>query len=98
MPADRLPKSIAAANHVNEINSDILVEPVVADVNHSNIERLIDGCDIVLDGTDNFSTRYLINDACVKHDMSWIYGGAVGSYGVTMTIRPHHTRLFAVCL
>jgi adenylyltransferase/sulfurtransferase len=79
---DRLPKSIAAANHVNEINSDTLVEPVVADVNHSNVERLIDGCDVVLDGTDNFSTRYLINDACVKHDLSWVYGAAVGSYGV----------------
>ncbi|HJX89622.1 MAG TPA: ThiF family adenylyltransferase [Pyrinomonadaceae bacterium] len=88
---DRLPKSIAAANHVNEINSDTLVEPVVGDVNHSNVERLLDGCDVVLDGTDNFSTRYLINDACVKHDLSWIYGAAVGSYGVSMTIRPHHT-------
>jgi len=88
---DRLPKSIAAANHVNEINSDTLVEPVVADVNNSNVERLLDGCDVVLDGTDNFSTRYLINDACVKHDLSWVYGAAVGSYGVSMTIRPHHT-------
>jgi adenylyltransferase/sulfurtransferase len=61
------------------------------DVNHSNIERLIKDCDIVLDGTDNFSTRYLINDACVKHEQSWIYGAAVGSYGITMTIRPHRT-------
>jgi adenylyltransferase/sulfurtransferase len=61
------------------------------DVNQSNIERLINDCDIVLDGTDNFVTRYLINDACVKHETNWIYGAAVGSYGVTMTIQPHQT-------
>jgi len=52
---------------------------------------LIDGCDVVLDATDNFATRYLINDACVKHETDWIYGAAVGSYGVSMTIRPHET-------
>ena len=87
----RLPKAIAAANHLREINSEIEVEPHVIDVNHSTIERLLEGCDVVVDGTDNFSTRYLINDACVKHNTSWIYGAAVGSYGVTMTIRPHQT-------
>jgi molybdopterin-synthase adenylyltransferase len=87
----RLPKAIAAANHLREINSDIEIEPLVADVNHSNIEQLLAGCDVVLDGTDNFATRYLINDACVKHKSNWIYGAAVGSYGVTMTIRPHET-------
>jgi len=87
----RLPKAIAAANHLREINSDVQIEPHVADVNHSNIEQLIDGCDVVVDGTDNFATRYLINDACVKHETNWIYGAAVGSYGVTMTIRPHQT-------
>jgi adenylyltransferase/sulfurtransferase len=86
---ERLPKAVACANHVREINSEITVEAEIVDVNHSNIERLISGCDVVLDGTDNFSTRYLINDACVKHDIKWIYGAAVGSYGVTMTIRPH---------
>lgn len=89
--AERLPKTIAAANHINEINSDILVEPEVLDVNHTNIERLIKDCDVVLDGTDNFATRYLINDACVKHRIDWIYGAAVGSYGVTMTIRPNQS-------
>ncbi len=87
----RLPKAIAAANHLREINSEIEVEPHVVDVNHSTIERLIENCDVVVDGTDNFSTRYLINDACVKHNTNWIYGAAVGSYGVTMTIRPHQT-------
>ena len=88
---NRLPKAIAAANHLREINSDIEIEPRVADVNHSNIEQLIADCDVVVDGTDNFATRYLINDACVKHKTNWIYGAAVGSYGVTMTIRPHET-------
>jgi adenylyltransferase/sulfurtransferase len=87
----RLPKAIAAANHLRQINSDIEIEPHVTDVNHSNIEQLIDDCDLVLDGTDNFATRYLINDACVKHETNWIYGAAVGSHGVTMTIRPHQT-------
>lgn len=88
---ERLPKVIAAANHIREINSGVGVEAEIADVNHSNIERLLAGCDVVLDGTDNFATRYLINDACVKHEVNWIYGAAVGSYGVTMTIRPHVT-------
>src|SRR4029077_19932646 len=83
-----LPKAIACANHVREINSEITVKAEIVDVNHSNIERLIEDCDVVLDGTDNFSTRFLINDACVKHNVNWIYGAAVGSYGVTMTIRP----------
>ena len=69
----------------------MVVENIVADVNNSNVERLIESCDVVIDGTDNFSTRYLLNDACVKHKVNWIYGAAVGSYGVTMTIRPHQT-------
>jgi molybdopterin-synthase adenylyltransferase len=89
--AERLPKVVAAANHLREINSDIVLEPEIVDVNYSNIERLIGDCDLVIDGTDNFATRYLINDACVKHRMNWIYGAAVGSYGVTMTIRPEQT-------
>ncbi|MEP6818901.1 MAG: ThiF family adenylyltransferase [bacterium] len=88
---ERIPKAVAAANHIREINREIEVEPEIADVNHSNIERLIRDCDVVLDGTDNFATRYLINDACVKHEINWIYGAAVGSYGVTMTVRPHQT-------
>lgn len=87
----RLPKAVAAANHLRQINSDIEIEPHILDINYSNIERLLDGCDVVLDGTDNFATRYLLNDGCVKHKQNWIYGAAVGSYGVTMTIRPHET-------
>lgn len=88
---ERIPKAVAAANHLGEINRDIEVQPEILDVNHSNIERLVKDRDVVLDGTDNFTTRYLINDACVKHEINWIYGAAVGSYGVTMTIQPHQT-------
>jgi adenylyltransferase/sulfurtransferase len=85
---DRLPKAVAAKRRIAEINSEITVEEHVADVNNSNIESLIDGCDIVIDGTDNFQVRYLVNDACVKHNTPWIYGAAVSSYGTTMTVIP----------
>jgi molybdopterin-synthase adenylyltransferase len=85
---ERVPKAVAAARRVREINSDVRCTPEVADVNNSNVERLIRGADVVLDGTDNFATRYLLNDACVKQKVNWIYGAAVGSYGVTMTVRP----------
>jgi len=88
---ERVPKAVAAARRVSEINSDVECEAVVADVNASNVERLISDCDLVLDGTDNFSTRFLINDACVKHGVAWVYGAAVGSYGVTLTVRPNVT-------
>ena len=88
---DRLPKAIAAKRRIAEINSEIVVEEHVADVNNSNIESLIDGCDIVIDGTDNFQVRYLVNDASVKHKTPWIYGAAVSSYGTTMTVIPGET-------
>lgn len=88
---ERLPKAVAAKTRIAEINSEIDVEAIIADVNHSNIEALIEGCDLVLDGTDNFQIRYLLNDACVKHDKTWIYGAAVSSYGTTMTIIPGQT-------
>ncbi len=86
---ERLPKAVACARRVAEINSDVACAAEVVDAHNGNIERLIAGCDLVLDGTDNFATRYLINDAFVKQRESWIYGAAVGSYGVTMTVRPH---------
>ena len=62
----RLPKAIAAASHLRQINSQIEIEPHILDINYSSVERLLDGCDLVIDGTDNFSTRYLLNDACVQ--------------------------------
>ena len=84
----RLPKAAAAKTRIAEINSDVEVEAIVADVNNSNVETFITDCDVVIDGTDNFLVRYLINDACVKNNKTWIYGAAVSSYGTTMTIIP----------
>lgn len=88
---ERLPKAIAAKNRLSDINSEIEVEAVVADVNHSNIEGFVKDADLILDGTDNFQIRYLINDACVKLKKNWIYGAAVSSYGTTMTVFPSET-------
>jgi molybdopterin/thiamine biosynthesis adenylyltransferase len=85
---DRLPKSVAAGRRINRINSSVKVEPLVADVSCENVEDLVRGSDIILDGTDNFETRFLINDAAIKMGIPWIYGAAVGSYGLTMTIMP----------
>jgi molybdopterin-synthase adenylyltransferase len=88
---ERLPKAIAAKNRLAAINSEIEVDAVVADVNHSNVENFVKDVDLVLDGTDNFQIRYLINDVCVKLKKTWIYGAAVSSYGTTMTIFPNQT-------
>lgn len=88
---ERIPKAIAAKNRLIQINSEIKIEAVVADVNYSNIEDLIEECDLILDGTDNFQVRYLINDVCVKHNKTWIYGAAVSAYGATMTVQPNKT-------
>jgi adenylyltransferase/sulfurtransferase len=85
---NRLPKSIAAASRIARVNSQIHVEPLVTDVNYGNIEEIIADASLVMDGTDNFETRFLINDACVKSRTPWVYGAAVGSYGLTMTIVP----------
>lgn len=86
--AAMLPKAVAMARKLRRINSTITIEEVVADVNPTNIIGLIADADVVLDGTDNFSTRYLINDACVKLGKPWIYTGVIASYGMSMTIRP----------
>ncbi len=88
---ERLPKAMAAKNRLTAINSEIEIDAPVADVNHSNIEDLVKDVDLILDGTDNFQIRYLINDACVKLNKPWIYGAAVSSYGTTMTIFPNQT-------
>jgi molybdopterin-synthase adenylyltransferase len=86
-----LPKAIAAAEKLRHINSEITIEPVVADLTAENIEKIIRGADIVLDGTDNFETRFLINDACVKLGIPWIYGGVVATYGMSFSIIPGET-------
>lgn len=92
--AARTPKAIAAAEKLRRMNSSLRIEPHVTDVNAENIEDLIADVDLVLDGTDNFETRYVINDACVKHNKAWVYGGAVASYGATMTIVPEVSACF----
>ena len=86
-----LPKAIAAARKIAAINSDIEVEPAVADLTPSNIDDLLGDVNLVLDGTDNFETRYLINDYAVSRGLPWIYGAAVGSYGITMPVMPGST-------
>ncbi|MFQ6101312.1 MAG: ThiF family adenylyltransferase [Anaerolineae bacterium] len=92
--AKGLPKAIAAAEKLRKVNSQVEVEPIVADVNPDNVERLIGDVDLVLDGTDNFETRLLVNDACVKHNIPWIYGAVIRTYGMTMSIVPHQTPCF----
>lgn len=86
-----LPKAVAAAEKLRRINSSVDIEPIVTDVNHANIEQLCESVDIILDGTDNFETRFLINDVAVKRRLPWIYGGCVGAEGQTMTIVPGET-------
>ena len=82
------PKAMAAARRLQQINSHVLIEPLVNDLTPSNAEELADNFDMILDGTDNFETRYLINDLSVKTKRPWVYGAAVGSYGVVMPVVP----------
>src|SRR5438046_7486520 len=83
-----LPKAIAAARHISAFNSEIVIEPQVADLVPENIESVLNGVQLILDGTDNFETRYLLNDFSVKTSLPWIYTAAVGSYGVTLNVLP----------
>ena len=85
---DRTPKAIAAGRRLAQVNSEIVIEPIVDDLDSSNAERLLSGVDLIVDGTDNFETRYLLNDVAISLGIPWIYGGVIGSYGMTMTIRP----------
>jgi adenylyltransferase/sulfurtransferase len=92
---ESVPKAIAAAHQIARFNSQIVVEPHVADLTPANIDSLLAGTDLILDGTDNFETRYLINDYALKNSVAWIYAAAVGSYGVTMNILPGETACLA---
>ena len=86
-----LPKAIAATRKIAAINSDIEIEPAVADLTTENIDDLLGDTGLILDGTDNFETRYLINDYAVSRSLPWVYGAAVGSYGITMPVVPGTT-------
>jgi adenylyltransferase/sulfurtransferase len=83
-----LPKAIAAYEKLRRINSEVEMEPVVADLTPRNAERLLTDIQLVLDATDNFQVRYLVNDVCVKHSIPWVYGGAVSAKGMFTAIRP----------
>ena len=86
-----IPKALAAEKKLAAINSRITIEAHVADVDHNNIRELADGVDVLLDGTDNFETRFLLNDAAMKFGIPWVYGGCIGAEGQTMTILPGET-------
>ncbi|MBN2402206.1 MAG: ThiF family adenylyltransferase [Spirochaetes bacterium] len=88
------PKAAAAAHKLSIINSETKIEPVVAELNRDNIEEMMRGVDLVLDGTDNFETRFLINEACIKLGVPWVYGGVVSTYGMSYTIIPGKTPCF----
>src|SRR5437764_4322939 len=89
--AENLPKAEAAARKLAAVNSTVHVEPVVTDIDRTNIIELAEYADLILDGKDNFEIRYLINDAAGKLGKPWVYGGSIGSHGQTMTILPGET-------
>ena len=93
--AESLPKAIAAARKIATFNSQIVVEPKVEDLIPVNIHPLLEGMDIILDGTDNFETRYLINDYALERKRPWIYSAAVASYAVTLNVLPEQTACLA---
>lgn len=86
-----LPKAVAAARRLRRINSQVEIHEQILDVNAESVEGLIEGADLVLDGSDNFEVRYLVNEACVKQGIPWIYGGVLGTYGLTAAILPGET-------
>jgi molybdopterin-synthase adenylyltransferase len=94
--SEALPKAVAAARRLARINSEITLEPMVADLTASNADELFEGIDLILDGTDNFETRYLINDVTAAGSVArtWVYGAAVGGYGIKMAITPGQTACF----
>src|SRR5216683_4946735 len=93
--AESMPKAIAASRKIAGFNSQVAVEPQVSDLRPENADQLLGGVHLILDGTDNFETRYLVNDYAVKHSLPWIYAGAVGSYGITMNVLPGQTACLA---
>ena len=93
--AESLPKAIAAGRKIAAFNSEIIVQPKVEDLIPGNVEALLGGMNLILDGTDNFETRYLLNDYAVDRSLPWIYSAAVGSYGVTLNVLPGETACLA---
>lgn len=89
-----LPKVTAAANYLQMINSSITIEPIIADINNTNIEQLLHNIDVIVDGTDNVSTRYLLNEYSIKSGVPWIYGAVVGTIGRTAAFIPSITPCY----
>jgi len=95
---EMLPKALAAERRLRAINSSVHVEGTVADLTPSNALELLTGFSVIVDGTDNFETRLLLNDAAIALNVPWIYAAALGSYGVTLTIQPGQTACLACLL
>ena len=95
---EALPKAVAAERRLRAINSGIAVEGIVADLSPKNAPELLRGFPVILDGTDNFETRFLLNDAAIQLDVPWIYAAVVASYGVTLTVRPGVSACLACAL
>ncbi len=95
---DALPKAVAAERRLRAINSGVTVEGIVADLSPKNAEELLSGFPLILDGTDNFETRFLLNDVAIHLNVPWIYAAVVASYGVTLTVRPGQTACLACAL
>jgi adenylyltransferase/sulfurtransferase len=93
-----LPKAVAAQRKLQAINSTISIEGLVADINPRNVRELLEGFTVILDGTDNFETRFLINDFAIQANQPWIYAAAVASYGLTMAVLPGETACLACLL
>lgn len=89
--AEQRPKAVAAARRLARINSEVAVEPIFDEITAGNIETFVQDVDVIVDGTDNFPTRFLVNDVAVKHAIPWIYGGCVGTEGQVMAIVPGQT-------
>ncbi len=85
---DQVPKAEAAREHLSQMNSEVELEAMIVDVNPYNVEKLITDVDVVIDGLDNLETRYLLNEACHKHGIKYVYGGVVGSGGMVMNVLP----------
>ena len=92
-----LPKAAAAETHLRALNSDVAVRGIVTDFVAENADTLLAGADLVLDGTDNFETRFLLNDVCVRAGLPWVYGACVGSYGLALLVRPRSRPACAAC-
>jgi adenylyltransferase/sulfurtransferase len=82
------PKAEAVARHLKRINAELRCEPIIEDVNSADIEKIVAGASVVVDGLDNFYARALVNQACVKHAIPWVYGACLGTYGSAMTVIP----------